>query len=135
MELEGTTAVITGSSGRLGSEIVLALALAGCNCICHYHRNREKADKLVKQIQQRGVKAVAAEADFTEPGRIEHLFEKAAELGTPQILINSAAVFSRQPLEKVTFEDAQKVLGLNLIAPVLTSRSEAPIPPILARSG
>jgi len=53
------------------------------------------------------------------------LFEKANELGTPQVLINSAAVFSRQPLQDVTFEEAQKVLNLNLTAPILTSRAFA----------
>jgi len=125
MELRGKSAIITGSSGRLGSEIAKALAQAGCNCICHYNQHEQKAEELVKQIQSLGVKALAIEADLTKPEEIEGLFEKASEFGTPQILINSAAVFSRQPLAEVVFDEAQRVLNLNLIVPILTSRAFA----------
>jgi NAD(P)-dependent dehydrogenase (short-subunit alcohol dehydrogenase family) len=127
MELKGTTAIITGSSGRLGGAIAKALATAGCNCICHYNGNKQKAEELVEQIKKLGVKALAIEADLVEPEQIEDLFEKVLEFGTPQILINSAAVFSRQSLMDVTFEEAQKVLSLNLIVPILTSRAFAKI--------
>lgn len=125
MELKGTTAVITGSSGRLGSLFAKALAQAGCNCICHYNSNKEKAEQLVEQIKQIGVKALAVEADLTKPDDVKNLFEKALQFGTPQVLINSAAIFSRQPLAEVTFEEAQKVLNLNLIAAILTSQAFA----------
>ena len=125
MELRGKSAIISGSSGRLGSAIAKALATAGCNCICHYNQHEQKAEELVKQIQSLGVKALAIEADLTKPEEIEGLFEKASEFGTPQILINSAAVFSRQPLAEVVFDEAQRVLNLNLIVPILTSRAFA----------
>jgi len=122
MVLKGTVAIITGSSGRLGGAIATALAEAGCNCICHYNRNDTVAKRLVEQIREMGRKALAAGADLSKHGGAEDLFERAAEFGTAQILINSAAVFSKQALEEVTFEEAQKVLNLNLIAPILASR-------------
>ena len=122
MELKGTTAVITGSSGQIGAAIALALAQAGCNCICHYNHNERVAKELVEQIEKLGTKALAVQADLTQLEKIEHLFERARKLGTPQVLVNSASVFSRQPLPEVTFEDAQKVLQLNATVPILTSR-------------
>ena len=125
MELKETTAVITGSSGRLGGAIAKVLAEAGCNCICHYNSNKQKAEELVEQIEALGAKALAIEADLTNLAQIEELFEKALEFGTPQVLINSAAVFSRQPLAEATFEEARKVLDLNLTAAILTSRAFA----------
>ena len=125
MELKGTTAIITGSSGRLGSAIAKALAQAGCNCICHYNSNKQRVVELVTEIEALGVKALSIAADLTGPKQIEDLFDKASEFGTPQVLINSAAVFSRQPLAEVTFEEAQKVLNLNLIAAILTSQGFA----------
>lgn len=123
MELKGTVAVITGSSGRLGSAIAKALGEAGCNCVCHYNRNDQAVKSLVEQIQEMGPKALAVGADLSKSRGIEDLFEKAEEFGTAQVLINSAAVFLRQPLEQVTFEQAQKVLNLNLIAPILSGRA------------
>lgn len=127
MELKGTTAVITGASGRLGQGVAKALGQAGCNCICHYNQNRAKAEQLAEEIQQTGVKAAAVKADFTEPEQIWTLLKKAEQFGKLQVLINSAAVFSRQSLADVSFEEAQRVLNLNLTAPVLVSRAFAKI--------
>jgi len=122
MELKGTVAIITGSTGRLGSAIANALALAGCECICHYNRNRQRAKEVVERIQKAGGLAQAVEADFTRPGEIEKLFENSAGFGVPQILINSAAEFIRQPLAEVNFERSQRIFNLNVIAPILLSR-------------
>ncbi len=127
MELNQTTAVITGSSGRLGFWIAKALAQAGCNCICHYHRNRDVAEQLVAEIRQMSAKAVAVGADLTKPQQIETLFAGQADFARPRILINSAAVFSRQPLDDMTFQQAQSVLNLNLTAPILASQVFAKI--------
>jgi pteridine reductase len=122
MELRKTLAVITGSTGRLGSAIALALAQAGCNCICHYNKNREMAESIVEKIQFHKVKAEAVHAELTDEKQIENLFEQSSRLGTPRILLNSAAVFSRKALEEVNFDEAQKVLNINLTAAILTSR-------------
>ena len=127
MELKGTTAVITGASGRLGGAIAKALGGLGCNCICHYNSNKQAAEELVARIQKTGVKALAVGGDLVEPQQIEDLFSKASQFHTPQILINSAAVFSRLPLVDVTFEEAQRIFNLNLIAPILTGRAFAKI--------
>ena len=122
MELKGKTAVITGSSGQLGGAIAMALGSAGCNCICHYNTNTEAASELVERIRSTGAEAIAVCADLTEPKQIEELFERACEFTTPQILINSAAIFSRLPLSDVSFEQAQKVFNINLTAPILAGR-------------
>jgi len=122
MELKGRVAVITGSSGRLGGGIAVALAQAGCLCVCHYNSNEQSAQTLVARIKDMGVKALAVQADLTKQENIENLFEKSRQLGTPQILINSAAVFSRGSLGEVTFEKARQVLDINLISSIMTSQ-------------
>jgi len=127
MELKGKTAVITGSSGRLGGFIAKSLAQAGCNCICHYNQNAAQAEEVCEQIRQLSVKALAVQADLTRQEQVEALFEKAVDFGAPQVLINSAAVFLRQPLAEVNSEECQRVLNLNLTASILTSRAFAKI--------
>ncbi len=125
MNLKGKTAVITGASGQLGSAIALALGQAGCHCICHYNKNYEKARSIANQIESPIVKAKAIQADLTDEKQIGNLFEQAQQLSTPQILINSAALFSRLSLQQVSFEEAQKVLNTNLTAAILTSQAFA----------
>lgn len=127
MEMQGLTAVITGASGRLGGAIALALAEAGCNCICHYFRNKTAAEAVAAQAEKKGVRAFAVAADLTDPAEIEALFTKVSQFGTPQVLVNSAAVFSKQNLNEVSLEEAQKILNLNLMAPILASRAFAKI--------
>jgi len=125
MELKGATAVVTGSTGRLGRAIVHALAGTGCNCVCHYHRNRQEADRLVEQVRKLGAKALAVCADLAEPHGAQALFRSITDLDTPRALINSASVFSAAPLTEVTFADAQRIFDINLTASILTCREFA----------
>jgi len=122
MELKGKSALVTGASGGLGSRIALGLARAGCRCVCHYHSNKEKCEAVVAEIRKCGGEAVAVGADLRRPEEIERLFEKGSEFGAVQVLVNSAAVFSRGALGDVSFGEAQLVFGMNLAAPILVSR-------------
>lgn len=128
MEIKGLTAIVTGSTGGLGSTLTLALAKAGCNCVCHYHSNQKRADALVGEIEKLGVKAGSVCASLDSTASIERLFDDIKSvcgkmgLELPRILVNSAADFKKQPLDEVTFEDAQKMMGLNLVAPIVISK-------------
>ncbi len=125
MELEGLTALITGSSGSLGGAISLALAEAGCNCVLGYHKNQQGAEELARKITDLGPKAIAVCADLTKEAQIEQLFAEAANFGRVQILVNSASVFERQPLAEVTFEHSRMTLDINLVGPILACKEFA----------
>jgi NAD(P)-dependent dehydrogenase (short-subunit alcohol dehydrogenase family) len=88
MEIIGKKALITGSSGKLGSKIAAALAHKGAECICHYNSSADTAKRLVEQIQNAGGKARALCCDFYHSETFAELLEPL-----PQILINSASVF------------------------------------------
>jgi NAD(P)-dependent dehydrogenase (short-subunit alcohol dehydrogenase family) len=119
MKLEGLTAVITGSSGKLGGATASALAEAGCRCVCHYHTNRQRAEELVSQIAGMGQEAIAVGADLTEEKEIKRLFDAAAAVGRVRILVNSVSVFEKQPLSDVTLDNARDVMDVNLTGPIL----------------
>ncbi|MBC8481351.1 MAG: SDR family oxidoreductase [Planctomycetes bacterium] len=122
MKISGRTAIITGSTGKLGQSIALCLAKEGCKCVCHYFTGQERAEELVGKTKELGGEAISAQADLSDERQIDTLFEKALQIGSPTILINSAGVFERQPLENITSESMQKILQINVVGPVLACK-------------
>ena len=123
MQIQGFTAIVTGSTGRLGQAIALGLAAQGMDCICHYYQQEEAARSVAAQITAMGRRAATVQADLECEADMERFFEQAAAFGKARVLVNSASVFERCPLDELTGEEVQRTLGINLAAPVLASRS------------
>lgn len=119
MEINGKTAIITGATGKLNSEIVLSLAKAGANCICIYHRNTAKAKALNRRMK---TKSVFIQADLTKPGGIERVFAGIRKFATPQILINAASIFEKKPIEDITFEYIRQTFDINFAAAMMMAQ-------------
>jgi NAD(P)-dependent dehydrogenase (short-subunit alcohol dehydrogenase family) len=60
------TAIVTGGSRGLGREMVLNLAKEQHNIIFSYHSQKEKADEVIEEVKQFGVKAVAFPYDAND---------------------------------------------------------------------
>jgi 3-oxoacyl-[acyl-carrier protein] reductase len=101
------TAMVTGANHGIGAATASALARHGCAVLCTYlrvddpvdpgtppeHRERRAQDAgpVVTQIQAAGGRAVAVEADLSDPGTPAKLFDLAEEqLGPVDILVNNA---------------------------------------------
>ncbi|MCD4830986.1 MAG: SDR family oxidoreductase [Anaerohalosphaeraceae bacterium] len=121
MEIKGKTAIITGSSGKLAGTVAITLAEAGANCLCHYNTNIQAANQLVEKIQSLGQTAITLQADLTTQDGIDKLLAGASELENLSILINSASVFEKRPIENIDFASARQTIDLNLISPIVIS--------------
>jgi len=122
MELKDKSALITGSTGKLGLILTIALANTGVNCVCHYNKSEKKALELVEKIKEIGSKAVAIQADITDEKQIANFFQQVSGFGSIDILINSAAVFESEPLADITFQKAQGIFNINLTAALIMSK-------------
>ena len=92
----------------------------------HYHGAAQGADETAVQIQRAGGDAFTLRADLREPGAAEQLVSDAvAGLGSLDVLVNSAAVMIRTPLEDVTEAQWDEILALNLRAPFFSARAAA----------
>lgn len=127
MEIQGKVAVVTGGARRVGRALSVALARAGADVVVDYHRSREKADETVAQIRGLGRRAVAVQADVSREEEVEALVEAAGELGSLDIVVNSASLFESAPVADITREDWDRVLAVNLTGPFLLSRAAAPL--------
>jgi len=91
-KLTGNTAIVTGSSRGIGKAIALRLAEDGANIVVTYHSSKDTADEVVKEIEQKGVKAIALQVNVREIESVRDMFAQAVEhFGKVDILINNAA--------------------------------------------
>jgi hypothetical protein len=124
--LSGKTALITGSTKRIGRITALALADEGVNVLVHYGRSVEEADILCREIGERGVKAWKVQADLAKPEECETLLERARKVAdSVEILVNNASIFPTARLEGITFDDVVANLQVNAWAPFVLSRAFA----------
>jgi meso-butanediol dehydrogenase/(S,S)-butanediol dehydrogenase/diacetyl reductase len=100
--LAGKVALITGAGQGVGQGIALALAAEGA-AIAVSGRTRAKLDETVKQIAERGGKAVAIECDVGEGASLEALVAQTLRaLGSIDILVNNAQEVPLGTLEQVS---------------------------------
>ena len=128
MELRGRVALVTGAARRVGRAIALALAERGAKLAVHYHESEAQAAEVVALAAQMGTDAWAVSADLREPDAPERLVHAvAAHFGALDVLINSAAVMVRTPLDAVSVEQWDDMFALNLRAPFFCARAAAEV--------
>jgi len=117
MSLEGKVALVTGGSGGLGRVHCLSLAKAGCNVAVTGHSHLEKAEVVVKEIQDIGKKAIAVKIDLADLAEVQTGFKKVEEaLGQVDVLVNNAAfgIVRAVTLVNMDRKDWDRDLSVNL---------------------
>ncbi len=89
--LDGQYALVTGASRGFGRTIALALAEEGAHVAVNYNSSKDAAEKVVKEIEAMGVKAIAVQADIRDRKQVIAMADKVwNEWGRLDILINNA---------------------------------------------
>lgn len=115
MELRGRRALVTGAGVRLGRVLAHALLRQGVAVAIHYHRSEHGARQTAVEGEAMGGRIALLQADLSDATQAETLPGRAAQaLGGLDILVNSAAVMERHPLETITPADWDRTLDLNL---------------------
>lgn len=115
MNLKRKTAIVTGASQGIGSNIAQQLGDLGIAVVVNYLSNREEAEKIVRTIKANGGEAMAIKADISNVQEIEHLFKTTIEeYGTVNILINNAGIMITKPILDIREEDFDKQFSINV---------------------
>ena len=113
-DLQGKTALVTGAARGLGRAISLALAHAGADVGLGLRR-RETGDELIREIGAMGRRAVPLQMDVSRLDQVFAAVEKVIEhFGRLDILVNNAGFAPENFAEKVTEEDFDATLAVNL---------------------
>ena len=114
-KLSGKVALVTGGSRGIGAAIARSLADDGADVAISYVSSPEKAKALVRELQDKGVRALAFQADQAKPEEVGALVHKVAEhFGHLDILVNNAGVFVTGPVGEVKAEDVARQFAINV---------------------
>ncbi|WP_303976836.1 3-oxoacyl-[acyl-carrier-protein] reductase [Streptococcus danieliae] len=113
MEIQGKNVFITGSTRGIGLAIAHRFAQLGANIVLN--GRSEISKDLLAQFSNYGVQVVAVSGDVSTAADAEAMVGQATELlGTVDILVNNAGITTDKLLLKMTEEDFESVLKVNL---------------------
>ena len=126
-DLTGKSAIITGGSKGLGLAMAAGLASAGAKVML-VNRNAEEGSVAAQELSaDYGVTAISFAADITKADQTDAMVNAALDaFGNVDILINSAGINIRGPIDELTLEDFSKVMDVNVTGTWLCCRAVTP---------
>jgi 3-oxoacyl-[acyl-carrier protein] reductase len=113
--LSHKTALVTGASRGIGAAIAKRLAADGAQVAITYAKHPDAAAAVVGAIEAAGGKAIAIQADATDPSAVGAAVDQVvAAFGHLDILVNNAGTVIPKPFEETTLEEMDQVIDLNL---------------------
>jgi len=114
-QLAGKVAVVTGGSRGIGAAITKRLAADGASVAFTYAKGADAAASVVKEIERRGGRAIAVQADAADADAVKAAVEKAvATFGQLDVLVNNAGTAIPKPFEETTLEEMDRVIDINI---------------------
>lgn len=121
------TALIAGGAKGIGRAVALDLAKKGWSIAVGFRTSDKEAAGLVAEAKKAGVKAVAVQADVSDPAAAERLVQVAeSELGRIDALITTVGPYHRVNLLKETPEGWREMFDQNLHPNFYLARAAAP---------
>ena len=127
-QLQGRSALVTGSTSGIGRAIADSLARAGANVMLNGFGDAREIEALRAAFEKdHGVRALYDGADMTRPDEIAAMVARAErELGAVDILVNNAGVQHVSPVEEFPPEKWDWVIAINLTSVFHCTRAALP---------
>lgn len=108
-------AIVTGASRGIGREIAKYLAREKINVIANYNKSEEKAIDLKEELKKENIEIDIVKADVSKRTDAKKLVNYAIEkYGKIDILINNAGIAEFKEFTKITDEDWNEMININL---------------------
>ncbi len=125
-EISGCNALLTGASRGIGVSIAKRLAEEGVN-LALVARTADALEQVRDEVVNMGVRAIAVPADLSRLNSLKTLVQNVeTDLGPIDLLINNAAIENIAVYETLSPDDIKKAIDLNLLAPMILTRSVLP---------
>ena len=124
MSLSNRVAIVTGSGRGIGRAIALRLAEIGANVVVNDIGDAEPVEAVVREIKAMGRQALPILADVSSASDVDRLVAAATSAyGRIDILVNNAGIARDQLLLRMTEEDWDRVLAVDLKSVFLCTRA------------
>jgi 3-oxoacyl-[acyl-carrier protein] reductase len=116
LDFSGKVALVTGSSRGLGAEMIKAFGRRGARCVVNYisdpaGQNKSDAEAVAKELKD----PVVIDCDITNPEQVEVMMKTIGEkFGGLDILINNSGIIRDRTIKKLTLEEFESVVRVNL---------------------
>lgn len=126
-KLAGKVAVVTGANQGLGKGIARVLAQEGCRlALCA--RNNDKLQTVAAELAAAGCEVFSQSVDVAEESQVVDFFKAVnAKFGRVDILVNNAGAFDGGPIDTISKQGWDNVIGACLTGSFLCSREVFPI--------
>jgi 3-oxoacyl-[acyl-carrier protein] reductase len=128
IDLTGKIVLVTGGTSDLGRVMVRTFADCGANVAIHYHKNIDMANRLVAEVEAKGAKAIAIQADITKQTEVERMRDIiTASLGAPTIVVcNAVSQYKWMTILEQRLEDFTDQFDMCVLHNVLIAKTFLP---------
>jgi glucose 1-dehydrogenase len=116
--------MVTGANSGIGRGVAVALGQAGADVIVNYVDGDGAAEEVAQEIRHAGAKALIYKADVSSESEVGAMFDfTVKEMGTVDILVANAGLQRDSAFHKMTLDEWNKVLDVNLTGQFLCARA------------
>jgi 3-oxoacyl-[acyl-carrier protein] reductase len=121
--------LVTGSSRGIGAEMIKAFGEHGAQCVVNYiadaqGQNKADAMKIADELQN----PVVIECDVAQPQQVEAMMKQIQEeRGGLDVLVNNSGVINDRTIKKLSVDDFENVIRVNLLGTFVVTQKAAPI--------
>jgi len=132
-DFTGKVVLVTGSSRGIGEKLITAFGKRGAACVVNYvtdphGQNKADAENVAKQLKD----ALLIECDVTRPEQVESMMKQIQDRhGGLDILVNNSGVIRDRTIKKMSMEEFESVVRVNLIGTFIVTQKAG----IILRNG
>lgn len=121
---ERKVVLVTGGSRGIGKEVAEVYAENGYDVVINYVSDKTDVEGIKKEFEEKGVKCLLVKADVSKAEDVDNMVEEAIkEFGKIDVLVNNAGITRDTLLMRMSEEDFDKVIEINLKGTYLVTKA------------
>jgi 3-oxoacyl-[acyl-carrier protein] reductase len=129
LDFTGKVVLVTGSSRGIGAEMIKAFGAHGAECVVNYVADAHGQNKTdAMNVANELVEPLLIECDVTQPQQVEAMMKQIQDRhGGLDILVNNSGIISDRTIRKMSLDDFESVVRVNLTGTFIVTQKAATI--------